>query len=248
MFRPSQAKKIEKGLESYSISDDCENIFHLISCESKTHEGIFKRLSNALRPKGPGENTDDSTAERVANVLTSLPYAAAGFYALRKRRNTEGKLWGASLVGVACGATAFHLSRGETMRPVCRKADYWMITASTIALLRAINPQMPNIVSAATLMMVPFQPFKISAANIAAMEFEFGRRASRKPALRRAFYKHIASAAVGTACFFLEDSTVVDIPLVHAAWHCLSAYATATTNVLLQDVEKDPFDNDDNYK
>lgn len=239
MFRPSQAKKIEKGLESYSVSKDCDDILNFYSCEKKKHEGIIKGLSDALRPIGPGENTDDSPVERITNVLTSLPYAAAGFYALRKRQTREGKLWGASLVGVACGATAFHLSKGEHSRPLCRKADYWMITASTIALLRAINPQMPNIVSAATLMMVPFQPFKISAANIAAMEFEFGRRASQKPELRRTFYKHVASAAVGTACFFLEDSQI-DIPLVHAAWHCLSAYATATTNVLLQDVEKDP--------
>lgn len=238
MFKSSQAKKIEKGLESYSVSDNCDDIFNFRTREKKTHEGIFKRLSDAMRPIGPGENTDDSTMERVSNVLTCLPYAAAGFYALKKRQNKEGKLWGASLVGVACGATAFHVSKGEC-RPVCRKADYWMITASTIALLRAMNPQMPNIVSAATLMMVPFQPFKISAANIAAMEFEFGRRASQKPELRKAFYKHVASAAVGTACFFLEDSPI-DVPLVHAAWHCLSAYATATTNVLLQDVENDP--------
>lgn len=239
IFKSSQAKKIEEVLESYSVSDNGDDIINIRTPVKKTYAGVFKRLSDAMRPIGPGENTDDSTMERVSNVLTCLPYAAAGIYALKKRQKKEGKLWGASLVGVACGATAFHVSQGDKSRPVCRKADYWMITASTIALLRAINPQMPNIVSAATLMMVPFQPFKISAANIAAMEFEFGRRASQKPELRKAFYKHVASAAVGTTCFFLEDSPV-DVPLVHAAWHCLSAYATATTNVLLQDVEKDP--------
>ena len=208
------------------------------------------------RMKPVGEGTGDDTAlDRAFNVATSVSYGLCGLYAMKHRRSREGKLWGASLVAVSVGASLFHASKApwfhRKARAVCRKLDYWMITSSTVCLLNAVNPgTMPKSVMAATLGMTMFEPFKISAANILAMEVEYGRRAFRTTGnerLRASFRRQLAAAAVGKACFFAEDAPVFTgdhsmektLPLVHAAWHCLSAYATAECNALLDDVERE---------
>ena len=84
--------------------------------------------------------------------------------------------------------------------------------------------------------------------NIVAMEMEYGRRAyggKGNDQLKASFKRQLAAAALGTACFFAEDAPIFTgdhtmqktLPIVHAAWHCLSAYATAECNALLDDVE-----------
>jgi hypothetical protein len=210
-------------------------------------------ICNRMKPVGEGTG-DDTALDRAFNVATSIPYGLCGIYALKHRRSMEGKLWGASLVAVSAGASLFHASKApffhRKARAVCRKLDYWLITASTVGLLNAVNPKsMPKPVVAATLGMTMFEPFKISAANILAMEVEYARRAFTVPGndtLRASFKRQLAAAAIGTACFFAEDAPLLTgdhsmektVPLVHAAWHCLSAYATAECNALLDNVER----------
>ena len=209
-------------------------------------------VCSRMKPVGEGTG-DDTPFERAFNVATSVPYGLCGLYAMKHRRSREGRLWGASLVAVSVGAGLFHASKApcfhKKARAICRKLDYWLITASTVGLLKAVNPKtMPNSVMAATLGMTMFEPFKISAANILAMEMEYGRRAftgQGNEMLKASFKRQLAAAVVGTACFFAEDAPILTgdgnmektVPLVHAAWHCLSAYATAECNALLDDVE-----------
>ena len=65
---------------------------------------------------------------------------------------------------------------------------------------------MPKSVMAATLGMTMFEPFKISAGNIIAMEAEYGRGAFGRKAgrgnerLQASFKRQLAAAAIGTAC------------------------------------------------
>jgi hypothetical protein len=39
------------------------------------------------------------------------------------------------------------------------------------------------------------------------------------------------------AVFAVEDASVPHVPLVHAAWHCLSALSTSLVNCVLADAE-----------
>lgn len=187
--------------------------------------------------QGPGPTTDRNGLERIANVVTSLPYAFVGIHAMQKRRSALGKLWGASLVSVSAGAAAFHASSGP-LRPICRKLDYWLIAASSTILARALFPEAPLSTTLLSLAVIPFQPFHVSSANVAALEVEFWRVRGKCPAMRRDQERHLTAAIVGAGCFFLEDA-MPHVPLVHAGWHCLSAYATASCNTLLAAAEKD---------
>lgn len=182
--------------------------------------------------QGPGPTTDRNFKERIANVITSLPYGLVGVHALRKRQTVAGKVWGASLIGVSAGAAAFHLSDGPRYRPICRKIDYWMIAISSTALMRAVFPETPASTALLSLLAVPFQPFHVSSANIAALEVEYIRSRTKREDLRPIQKAHLTAAVLGAGCFFLEDN-LPQVPLLHAAWHCLSAYATASTNHLL---------------
>lgn len=216
--------------------------------------GCVETVCNRMKPVGEGTG-DDTALDRAFNVATSVPYGLCGLYAMKHRRSREGKLWGASLVAVSVGASLFHASKARFFhrkaRAICRKLDYWLITSSTVCLLNAVNPKaIPKSVMAATVGMAMFEPFKISAANILAMEVEYARRAysgnSANENLKASFKRQVTAAAIGTACFFAEDAPIFTgdqtmektLPLVHAAWHCLSAYATAECNALLQDVEQ----------
>jgi len=40
------------------------------------------------------------------------------------------------------------------------------------------------------------------------------------------------------AVFAVEDASVPHVPLVHAAWHCLSALSTSLVNNVLADTEQ----------
>jgi hypothetical protein len=42
----------------------------------------------------------------------------------------------------------------------------------------------------------------------------------------------------GMAVFAIEDASVPHVPLVHASWHCLSAFSTSLVNTLLADAEQ----------
>lgn len=68
-------------------------------------------------------------------------------------------------------------------------------------------------------------------------QVEFWRRAKGNPELRQAHRLHVASAALGAACFAVED-VYPTLPLIHSVWHGLSAVAVHTTNALLRDADR----------
>lgn len=56
--------------------------------------------------------------------------------------------------------------------------------------------------------------------------------------IRGAQKLHSAACLAGMAVFALEDASVPHVPLVHASWHCLSAFSTSLVNCALADVEE----------
>jgi hypothetical protein len=88
----------------------------------------------------------------------------------------------------------------------------------------------------ASALATPFAPFATSAANTAAMEIEYLRRARRSPHLRAQHARHCALAGAGLIMFAIDDLKP-GLPLMHAGWHLLSCAAAQTTLPLLRDVE-----------
>lgn len=200
---------------------------------------LASALHGQLRPNGPGIVEEHS---KLLNILTSLPYVALGWGIVRQCESTEAKAYGYSVMGVGAGAMVFHLTDGRSgpERIWARRLDYWTIAAATAAMMRAVFPQAQGRARTAAVAAIPFQPFSVSAGNIAAMEVEYFKRARAPGAdakLRRAHALHAGAVGIGTTCFFLED-LMPHVPGLHSAWHCLSAVALATTGDLLKDVEK----------
>lgn len=73
------------------------------------------------------------------------------------------------------------------------------------------------------------------------MQVEFWKQARVNPQLRQAHRLHVASGALGAACFVLEDFKPT-LPLIHTMWHCLSAVALHTTNNLVADADRRRFE------
>ncbi|WIA21866.1 hypothetical protein OEZ85_004242 [Tetradesmus obliquus] len=198
--------------------------------------GVATAALSCMSPQGPG-CCDFNKGERVANVLTSLPYAAIGLHSIRRRRTAAGKLWGCSMLGVCGASITFHVSSGK-WRDLGRKLDYWMIAASSGLLTRALYPNLPPAATAATIALTPFRPFLVSAGNAMAMESKFLQRSFANPDLRGAQKLHSAACLAGMAVFAVEDASVPHVPLVHATWHCLSALGTSLVNAVLADAEE----------
>ena len=87
----------------------------------------------------------------------------------RNRQTAEGRLYGASLMGVGAGSLMYHMSSGR-WRNLGRKLDYWCIALASTALLRAARPETPANIVAAAVLLTPFQPFVVTACSGAAIE------------------------------------------------------------------------------
>jgi hypothetical protein len=68
-------------------------------------------------------------------------------------------------------------------------------------------------------------------------QVEFWRQAQANPELRGPHRLHVASAAVGAACFGAEY-LYPTAPLIHSVWHGLSAVALHTSNALVRDADR----------
>jgi hypothetical protein len=198
-----------------------------------------------MSPCGPG-CCDGNRLERAANVLTSLPYVAVGLRAASRRRTPEGRTWGLSMAGVGAASMFFHATKGP-LKEVGRKLDYWAIAGSSALLCRALKPGggVPRRLTAASLAVTPFRPFPVSTLNTLAMELEFLRRAAanggpggQSEGLRAQQLAHSA-CALGAMAFFSLEEVFPRAPLLHSTWHLLSSVSCATTNALLEDVERD---------
>ncbi|KAK9828505.1 hypothetical protein WJX72_000442 [[Myrmecia] bisecta] len=191
-------------------------------------------LLGLCRPQGPGK-CDHSRFERVVNVVTSLPFVAIGYDTMKKMTTSEGKMYGASIMGVGAGAVVYHTSPNK-YRNLGRKIDYWCIGLSSTALMRAVLPSTPPVATAAAIFMTPFQPFVVASANALAVEAHYLKRAKQRGDLKRAHQLHITTGVLGMFCFVLEE-VYPKIPLVHTAWHGLSAFGMAGMNHLVADTE-----------
>lgn len=80
-------------------------------------------------------------------------------------------------------------------------------------------------------------PACASPAACLPVQVEFWKRAKSNPELRQPHRLHVASAALGAACFAVEDMYPT-LPLIHSVWHGLSAVAVHTTNALLRDADR----------
>jgi hypothetical protein len=161
---------------------------------------------------------------------------AVGLYTMRKRQTAEGRVFGASLVGVGAGSMTYHASRGR-WRAFGRKLDYWAIALASAALVRASRPGTPKAATALSLVLTPFQPFAVVSTNGAVAEVDFLRRAQRRPHLRRAHRLHIATSLAGGAAFVGEEFAP-RTPLIHTAWHLLSAASLVANGAFLADIER----------
>lgn len=192
------------------------------------------QLFSLSRPRGHGV-CDHNEFERWANLLTSIPYAALGVQTMRRHKTWEGRCYGSSLVAVAAGSAIYHSSRGKH-RAFGRKIDYWAIAVASAALVRASLPKTPKAATAASLLLTPFQPFAVVAANGALFEAEFFKRWHTTPELQASFKLHCAATALGGAAFIGEEFWP-KVPLIHASWHVMSAAGLAAMGPMLLHTE-----------
>eukprot|EP00798_Chlamydomonas_sp_ICE-L_P002796 gene2796-12671_t len=224
------ASTLKKQLISFDISSWKDKVTTLAVIGG----AALSANANLLQPSGPG-GCDHSPLDRCCNCVTSVPIVLVGAHAVRQRKTKVGKWWGASLIGVGAASCAFHASSGS-LRPYTRKLDFWSISASSSLMVKAVHPKTPNALTTLGLLLTPFKPFWVSFANSILMEAKFIQRAKADPSLRPYQKLHAVTSLVGLGCYVLEDH-FPNLPLVHSAWHCLSAASLCTVNNLVDNVE-----------
>ncbi|CAL9136486.1 unnamed protein product [Musa textilis] len=208
---------------------------------------IWQQRPSCLRPIHCNLHVgDQNIAETVANVITSLPFIVLGLQAPRQvsprnksvglpclhQKNLNAALYANSLIGVGIASSLYHSSRGQARR-FLRWADYTMIATTTVCLSQAVRNENPKLLMAASTILLPFQPFMVSAMHTGLMEVAFARRALMKPELRMAHNLHTLSSLLGGA-LFVADDFFPETPYIHAAWHLAAAVGVGTCNKLLE--------------
>ncbi|CAL9170306.1 unnamed protein product [Musa hybrid cultivar] len=192
---------------------------------------IWQQRPSCLRPIHCSLHVgDQNIAETIANVITSLPFIVLGLQA--PRQNLNAALYANSLIGVGIASSLYHSSRGQARR-FLRWADYTMIATTTVCLSRAVRNENPRLLMVASTILLPFQPFMVSAMHTGLMEVAFARRALIKPELRMAHNLHTLSSLLGGA-LFVADDFFPETPYIHAAWHLAAAVGVGTCNKLLE--------------
>lgn len=190
----------------------------------------WQQRPSCLRPIRGCIHGDLHLLERIANVLTSLPFIALGLQTPRKNLNMT--LYANSLVGVGITSSLYHSSRGK-LRKYLRWADYTMIATATVCLSRALRDENPKMLMAASALALPIQPLMVSAVHTGMMEVAFAKRALNDPNLRMAHTVHKVSSLLG-GVFFIADDVFPETPYLHAAWHLAAAVGVGTCNKLLE--------------
>lgn len=183
-----------------------------------------------LRMSAPHCRGDRHIIERVANILTSIPFILIGIQAPRKKVAT--KMYADSVVGVGIASGFYHSSKGGA-RQLFRWGDYAMIATSTLFLSRALRRDDSKMLYVASAIFLPFQPMLVTAFHVGLMEITFAQRVQTEPHLRKAHVLHAASSIVGCA-LFIADDIYPDMPFLHAAWHLAAAVGVATCTKLLE--------------
>ncbi|OAY25245.1 uncharacterized protein LOC110604354 [Manihot esculenta] len=190
---------------------------------------VWEQRPGCLRPIKCCINGDRNLAERIVNVLTSLPFVALGLQAPRTNLNT--KLYANSLIGVGVASSLYHSSSGK-IRKYLRWFDYTMIATATICLSRALRNENPKLLMAASAALLPIQPLMVSAVHTGMMEVAFAKRAVKDPDLRMAHNLHKMSSVLG-GVLFIADDMFPSTPFLHAGWHLAAAVGVGTCNKLL---------------
>ena len=194
-------------------------------------------VGNMMQPKGTCGG-DRNLRERVINVCTSLPFFVVGGLMMRKFQTKEGREYASSMIAVGAAATLYHASSGK-MRKILRKADYWTISVSSTAMMRAVCPKQPRWIQIASIAAIPFKPFMLSTAYTLAMQAEFARQALMYKNIRTHFCRHTVAATAGIVAFALDDIFAeMGFEHSHAAWHCLAAAGVASTGALVEHKER----------
>ncbi|KAI5075402.1 hypothetical protein GOP47_0009478, partial [Adiantum capillus-veneris] len=183
-----------------------------------------------LRLSAPNCRGDHHLADRIANILTSIPFILIGIQAPRNR--LAKKLYADSIVGVGLASSFYHSSKGGA-RQFFRYGDYAMIATSTLLLSRALREDDSRMLYVASAAFLPVQPALVSAFHLGLMEVTFAQRVKAEPHLRKAHTIHAISALVGCA-LFVADDVYPETPFLHASWHVAAAIGTATCIQLLK--------------
>jgi hypothetical protein len=69
------------------------------------------------------------------------------------------------------------------------------------------------------------------------LQLEYLRQARANPELRQAHRMHLCTGAIGAGIFFLEYAYPT-VPLIHTAWHGLSAVSLWSLNALVEDADR----------
>ncbi|XP_074337263.1 uncharacterized protein LOC141674452 [Apium graveolens] len=208
----------------------CENA-DIGATQILTVQRIWQQRPSCLRPiHGCCLNGDRNCAERIANVLTSIPFVVLGYQAPRKNLNC--KLYAHSLIGVGVASSLYHASRGR-LRKYLRWADYATIATATVCLSRALRDENPKLLMAASALVLPIQPLMVSAVHTGMMEIAFAKRALNDPKLKKAHNVHKMSSLLGVALFMADDA-FPQTPFLHAGWHLAAAIGVSTCNKLLE--------------
>ncbi|KAI3453133.1 hypothetical protein Pfo_009796 [Paulownia fortunei] len=204
--------------------------FNIGSNQWLKSQKVWQQRPSCLRPIHCGLNGDQNIAEKVANVLTSLPFIALGIQSPRKNLNCT--IYANSLIGVGVASSLYHASRGK-LRKYLKWADYTMIATATVCLSRALRNDNSKLLMAASALFLPIQPLMVSAVHTGLMEVSFAKRAFQDPDLRMAHNVHKMSSLLGGALFFAED-IFPETPFLHAGWHLAAAVGVGTCNKLLE--------------
>ncbi|KAI4330435.1 hypothetical protein MLD38_028725 [Melastoma candidum] len=158
-------------LEEFGRHKDYALVTRKSSGLGLNHRPLVQRLWQqrppCLKPIHCSIHGDLHFSERVANVMTSLPFIALGINAPRKNLNTT--LYANSLVGVGVASAMYHCSRGK-LRRYLRWVDYTMIATTTTCLSRAIRNENSKLLMAASALILPVQPLMVSAVHAGMME------------------------------------------------------------------------------
>ena len=192
---------------------------------------------------------DLSALETIVNVVTCAPYFVMAAAVPGAGAGVASAVAGASrlwrrLVAISCGfvgacATLYHVCTGNLSREarhICRRLDYVAIALSAVAVSCAQHVPRPLFLSAISLAIAPFQPLLVAACHLVGVEVTFACRALRGgpgSKIRSAHAYHTATSFAAFLCFYADD-WYPGVPYLHAAWHMLSSYATASTFCLIQ--------------
>ncbi|KAJ0677807.1 hypothetical protein HanOQP8_Chr12g0440801 [Helianthus annuus] len=174
-----------------------------------TVQRVWQQRPACLRPIHSCIHGDRHLGERIANVLTSIPFIACGI-----------------------ASSLYHSSKGR-LRKYLRWADYTMIATATVCLSRALRDENPKLLMAASALCLPIQPLIVSLVHTGMMEVAFARRAVKDPDLKPLHNVHKLSALLGGA-FFVADDLFPETPYLHAGWHLAAAIGVSACNKLLE--------------